>query len=483
MLIKLSAGCLLTGALSIQLAAAASIVTPKPTSGTPTQAIAITGSGFGDSEAVDVYLDTTDTLLLVSSATGTLTGSITIPVSALPGAHSVTAIGRKSGDAAQAALTVTTPWMKFGYGAADLGLNPYENVLSPSTVPSLGTLWSANIGATGGTPIIANNRVYTGTTTGVVALNAATGATLWNKNLGAYFNASPTLVGTTLYIGDRNGNFYALNANSGATIWKVALNSGGFYGSAATANGIIYVGGANGTFFALKASAKGQVVWSYSVGSEPITVTPALANGDVYFAAYTNYVYCLDGATGALVWTYQTGNAIDSSPAIANGLLYIGSYDNIVYALGTTPANAGQLVWSYTTGGAVVGSPTVANGFVYIGSYDGKLYSLNARTGAVYVSLATGANVHSAMTANGVVYFTTSLNTVFAVSTYGSVLASGSVGTTFLGSPAVSDGRLFIATSEGELVAYTPNGGTDIVHAHAPRPSSLRPDMNLQVTR
>ena len=53
-----------------------------------------------------------------------------------------------------------------------------------------------------------------------------------------------------------------------------------------------------------------------------------------------------------------------SSPAVANGVVYVGSDDN-VYALN---ARTGALLWSYTTGEYVVSSPAVANGVVYVGS-------------------------------------------------------------------------------------------------------------------
>ena len=98
-------------------------VKAAPDSGHPTATMMVSGSKFGDLEAIDVYIDTVDTLLLVSSATGSFSGSVTIPVSASPGTHYVTAIGRKSGDAAQVAITVTTPWAQIGFGSAHQDLH------------------------------------------------------------------------------------------------------------------------------------------------------------------------------------------------------------------------------------------------------------------------------------------------------------------------------------------------------------------------
>jgi len=78
---------------------AATVVKLAPATGHPNLPVTMSGSGFADAEAVDIYIDTVDSLLAVSSATGTIKAAITIPAAAQPGLHYVTAIGRKSGDA------------------------------------------------------------------------------------------------------------------------------------------------------------------------------------------------------------------------------------------------------------------------------------------------------------------------------------------------------------------------------------------------
>ena len=63
---------------------------------------------------------------------------------------------------------------------------------------------------------------------------------------------------------------------------------------------------------------------------------------------------------------------------ISNGVVYIGSGDQNVYALDAT---TGTLRWSFATGDVVHASPAVANGLVYIGSWDRNIYALDATTG------------------------------------------------------------------------------------------------------
>jgi outer membrane protein assembly factor BamB len=144
--------------------------------------------------------------------------------------------------------------------------------------------------------------------------------------------------------------------------------------------------------------------WRYNTANLVLS-SPAVANGVVYVGSESSGVYALNASTGALLWSYFTGDgyAVDSSPAVANGVVYFGSADNNVYAL---TASTGALLWSYTTGDYVNSSPAVANGVVYIGSADGDVYALNASSGALLWSYTTakGIGYSSPAVANGVVY-------------------------------------------------------------------------------
>src|SRR5579863_4993985 len=104
--IEVMACILIIGFLAQGIAVGQSKVTLTPIDATPTQNVTVSGTGFGASEAVDVYLDTTDTVLFASSSTGTFSGILNVPAGDLPGKHFITAIGRHSGVAAQAPLTV-----------------------------------------------------------------------------------------------------------------------------------------------------------------------------------------------------------------------------------------------------------------------------------------------------------------------------------------------------------------------------------------
>src|SRR5262249_13351555 len=95
--------------------------------------------------------------------------------------------------------------------------------------------------------------------------------------------------------------------------------------------------------------------------------SPAVAYGMVFVGNGTT-LYAFDASTGTRLWTFPTGDWIQSSPAVANGVVYVGSADDNLYALDT---GTGGELWHYTTNGAVWSSPAVVNGAVYVGSVPG----------------------------------------------------------------------------------------------------------------
>lgn len=85
---------------------------------------------------------------------------------------------------------------------------------------------------------------------GVYALNASSGALLWNNSVGNV-DSTPAVANGVVYVGSFDGNVYALDASTGAPLWSYA--TGAFVYSPAVANGVVYVGSDAG-IYALNAS-------------------------------------------------------------------------------------------------------------------------------------------------------------------------------------------------------------------------------------
>ena len=112
-------------------------ITLKPAAGPPTSAVTVTGAGFGASETVAVDFSAAQVATATTSSAGTFSATFTVPASALPGRHPVTATGQTSGLSATLNFLVRTDWPQFHFDPASTGFNPYENVIGPSNVSQL----------------------------------------------------------------------------------------------------------------------------------------------------------------------------------------------------------------------------------------------------------------------------------------------------------------------------------------------------------
>jgi outer membrane protein assembly factor BamB len=123
---------------------------------------------------------------------------------------------------------------------------------------------------------------------------------------------------------------------------------------------------------------------------------------EIVVGAGDGKVYCFDGVTGEVQWTFTTGGGVYSSPAVGDldgdgePKIVVGSNDGAVYALGAS----GELEWSYATGGPVWSSPALADrgsgGLdVYVGSEDGCLYLLDGGSGALISKFDTSRPIRS----------------------------------------------------------------------------------------
>ncbi|MGH6959476.1 MAG: PQQ-binding-like beta-propeller repeat protein, partial [Dongiaceae bacterium] len=155
-----------------------------------------------------------------------------------------------------------------------------------------------------------------------------------------------------------------------------------------------------------------KLLWTYETG-EPIESSAAIADGAVYVGSTSGDLLALDLESGRLRWKYRAKEGIgESSPAVRNGVVVVGDLAGVVHAIS---ARDGKPLWTYKTGSEVKSSPVILPGErggpqagddrVLIGSYDEHLYCLAARTGALLWKAKTEGPVHCTPAVAGGVTF------------------------------------------------------------------------------
>ncbi len=477
------AGQVLTGG-SVSVVPSGPTISPflslSPSVGPPGTSLTVKGTNFGHGEKVEVYFDTTYLTSGSTFASGSFSVRVTVPISATPGAHQITAKGRRSGRSAQSPFTVQTNWPQFRDGPAHRGYNTTENVLGVSNVAGMTLSWTAATASTA-SPAVANGVVYIGSYDygGVLAFNASTGAPLWSDTGGDVVFSDPAVANGLVYVGSYDRNLDAYDASTGTPVWS--YKTGGDVHSPAVANGMVYVGSDDHKLYALNGTT-GARLWSYTTGKQ-VDSCPAVANGVVYVGSFDGKLYALKASTGAALWSIRGFGG--GSPAVDNGIDFIGSSRGGVYGVSALNASTGALLWSYTTGGPVESSPAVANGVVYVGSDNHNVYALNESTGALVWSYTTGDEVSSSpAVANGIVYVGSWDHNMYGLNaSTGSLLWSYNMGYDVLSSPAVADGVVYVASYDGNLDAFGLAGASTAIAQSDPPPLDPNAHRNTTASR
>ncbi len=213
----------------------------------------------------------------------------------------------------------------------------------------------------------------------IVALDLDTGAIKWSRpmttddvwtfanekgpdfDFGCGANLFQATVGGTtrdlVGAGQKSGIYWALDADTGSVAWKTQLGPGGHLG------GIHWGTAVDGAH--VYAGVNDEMGAAYALGG-----TGAQAGTKATVGSWAG----LDPATGAIAWQVAnpsmtaplSGASVNGPVAVAGGVVFAGSMDakGTMFALDAT---TGAVLWSFASGGTVYGGPAIAGGVVYWG--------------------------------------------------------------------------------------------------------------------
>jgi len=268
-----------------------------------------------------------------------------------------------------------------------------------------------------GNPLAAGDLLFTVTGNGVdeghinlpvllapsfIAINKNTGELVWESaapggNIlhGQWSNPTYGVAGgrEQVVFPGGDGWLYSFAPASGELIWKFDANpkdSVWELGGSGTRNNIIgtpvfwenkvYIGvgqdpehgEAQGHFWVIDATGTGDitesgVVWHRGGEDFHRTIsTAAIADGLLYIADLSGFLYCLDANTGEHHWTYDAFAAIWGSSFVADGKVYLGDEDGDVVVL--EHGKELKVLAEINMGSAVYTTPVAADGVLYISS-------------------------------------------------------------------------------------------------------------------
>jgi outer membrane protein assembly factor BamB len=185
--------------------------------------------------------------------------------------------------------------------------------------------------------------VFTGFANGtMVALRLENGSVAWSTSLKGDadrfvdVDATPVVVGDTLYVTSSSGGLYALDKTTGLVRWRAPIfdaaapGSTGVTGALAADRERIYVAAADLGIYAL--DHNGNVLWRQGTrgGGEP--ATPVITGDLVVYTLAGDGVFLADRKTGEVYEWFNPGEGVSATPTVDDGAIYIMSNRGIMYA-------------------------------------------------------------------------------------------------------------------------------------------------------
>lgn len=396
------------------------------------------------------------------------------------------------------ALRVSMVLLLVAIGAAGLGAASAADVARSSGArhPTDNAAWVERVrfsfqtgGPIRGTPIVHDGTVYIGSGDGFLyAIDATTGKLRWRRRTdGPVFSTAAAGAGS-VYFASRDGRLYSVRATDGALIWShrfgrhlTPFNYWDYMLSSPTLVGTtVFIGSGDGHAYAFDARS-GRVRWSFDAQSR-IRSTVVVRDGVVVFGTMDGHVHGISQRDGSPLWKFATAGAaktfadedndttsVYTSPAVADGRVAIGGRDGQLYALDLA---SGREAWHKTHDGSSWVLSAVFDGTTLYSGSGSALFveAADAATGATHWRFKTRGAVFSSLTVAGSsLLFADFSGTVHAIDK-----ATGKPQWQFpmrgrsLSTPIVVDGTVYCASDGGTLFALAVAPNT-VMRADEPR--------------
>jgi len=268
----------------------------------------------------------------------------------------------------------------------------------------------------------------------VTALDAATGAIVWQQETDLPIHGAPTVAGNRVYVVDVDNQLMALDVNTGSQLWSyrgITEPARILRASSPAVNGDTVIAPfSSGQVVALQAS-NGQPVWEEVLSRtsrtnalselRDIAGRPVISRGFVYAISQSGVLQSMDQRTGAPRWELPVAGV--NAPLVVGDVVYVVSKTG---ELTVVNRDSGQIYWTRDLNdgrvrqeGGVLGfgkrtvrpiwsGPILASNRLVLVNSDGELIGLDPKTGDQVAKVNLGAPAYIAPAAyNGALYVLT----------------------------------------------------------------------------
>ena len=203
----------------------------------------------------------------------------------------------------------------------------------------------------------------------IYALDIDTGTPTWQYATSRPIRFSPSILGTTLFLGTPERICLALDVEHGERKWQVDVQGLTTNKTACIFDTSIVIAVEKRGILALDCDT-GTQRWCYTTQNGPFTA-PCLCDSTVYFT--DQHLYAIDASNGEGIWQSPfRASFTNSAPIVSGNTIYIGGgHSKYLYAF---DRGTGEKIWEYAMPEIVFSTPAIADTKLFIGCHDGYLY-------------------------------------------------------------------------------------------------------------
>lgn len=222
----------------------------------------------------------------------------------------------------------------------------------------------------------------------------------------------------------------------------------------------IYILGNNGILTSIDADS-GHLDWSISFGSTSLPGGGIGASNDYVAAVNGSSLYCIEAATGKILWSKQCKFGVATSPAVSADHIYVPLLNGRMEIFDISKKGLASYV--LVAGGTGTARPLVGENTVSWPTDKGEL-NVSASTGVRqhsirYRLLASDAILNAPAHMDDLIFATSLDGFVYAIEEAGSLAWEYSTGSPISQSPFVLDNSVYAITDDKELFRFDARTG------------------------
>lgn len=232
-----------------------------------------------------------------------------------------------------------------------------------------------------------------------------------------------------------------------------------------------------------------SLAWKFEGGSAFYS-SAAVSQGRVYVGNQDHFVYCLELASGKLLWKTELPDCIyGSSPQIQGQNLYIACVDGSVDALDLETGKVLQRYWSEKAGfgsshSPVLGSPLIQGPLLYFGSDNHEIYCLSLASGQSLWTYSCDSQVHDSAAAvmDGTLFMASGESLYALDPRHGSLKWQSANLIKVNSSPLAYGGRLYLGAGDNAMHCFDAASGKELWKFATPKGIMSSPSLDAKAT-